>query len=229
LSVRLDAGQVVVSVRDDGIGIAPDRLAEVFDLFTQVDRSLGRAQGGLGIGLTLVRRLVEMHEGRVEAHSDGPGQGAEFVVTLPRHGGHAPDVAMPAATPSLLAPRRVLVVDDNVDAGESLELLLRMLGADSRVVHDGESALAMLSSFRPEMVLLDLGMPGMDGYEVARRIREQPGGGAILVIALTGWGQPEDRRRTQEAGFDSHLVKPVSLGVLQSLLAESEVPRTGAG
>ncbi|HSJ98821.1 MAG TPA: ATP-binding protein [Myxococcota bacterium] len=228
LSARRARDEVVVSVRDDGVGIPTDRLEEVFDLFAQVDRSLGRAQGGLGIGLTLVRRLVEMHGGRVEARSGGPGAGSEFVVTLPL----APSTARAGAAeseradarPAMNAPRRVLVVDDNQDAGESLEMLLRVLGVESRVVHDGESALATLRAFRPEMVLLDLGMPGMDGYEVVRRIRERPEDGEPVVIALTGWGQPEDRRRTREAGFDHHLVKPVGLDVLQSLLAALDAP-----
>jgi PAS domain S-box-containing protein len=222
LAARREGAAAVVSVRDDGVGIPPDRLAEVFDLFSQVDRSLGRAQGGLGIGLTLVRRLVEMHGGRVEAHSEGPGRGSEFVVTLPLAAGGARSTAsgeVPAGPQAAVrAPHRVLVVDDNVDAGESLELLLRVLGVEARVVHDGEAALAAMSSFRPAMVLLDLGMPGMDGYEVARRIRALPEAGRPLVIALTGWGQPEDRRRTREAGFHDHLVKPVGLPVLQSLL-----------
>jgi CheY-like chemotaxis protein len=233
LSARRAGDEVVVSVRDDGVGIPSDRLEEVFDLFAQVDRSLARAQGGLGIGLTLVRRLVEMHGGRVEARSGGPGAGSEFVVALPlarstaRAG--AAESERADARPAVNAPRRVLVVDDNRDAGESLEMLLRVLGVESRVVHDGESALAALRAFRPEMVLLDLGMPGMDGYEVARRIRERPEDGEPVVIALTGWGQPEDRRRTREAGFDHHLVKPVGLGVLQSLLAALDAPERARG
>jgi PAS domain S-box-containing protein len=223
LDARCQASEVVVSVRDDGVGIPPDRLAEVFEPFTQVDRSLGRAQGGLGIGLTLVRRLVELHGGRVEARSDGPGRGSEFLVTLPL-ASERPGAVASSATPReplepVKAPHRVLVVDDNVDAGESLEMLLRVLGVESRVVHDGATALAALPWYRPAMVLLDLGMPGMDGYEVARRIRALPGGEEILVVALTGWAQAEDRRRTREAGFDHHLVKPVHLHVVQSLLA----------
>jgi two-component system CheB/CheR fusion protein len=224
LRIRRAGGTAVVSVRDDGVGIPVDRLAEVFDLFQQVDGSLGRAQGGLGIGLTLVRRLVELHGGRVEAHSEGPGTGSEFVVTLPLAGEEEPPAAIgvepaSARTGTVQAPHRVLVVDDNVDAGESLELLLRVLGVEARLVHDGEAALAALGAFQPAMVLLDLGMPGMDGFEVARRIRAQRTGARPLLIALTGWGQPEDRRRTREAGFDDHLVKPVDLSVLQSLLA----------
>jgi PAS domain S-box-containing protein len=224
LRARRTGDAAVIAVRDDGVGIPTDRLGEVFDLFQQVDGSAGRAQGGLGIGLTLVRRLVELHGGRVEARSEGPGTGSEFVVTLPLAGeAERADAGgdAPAASPPerLHGPHRVLVVDDNVDAGESLELLLRVLGVEAQLVHDGEAALEALDGFEPAMVLLDLGMPGMDGYEVARRIRERRPEGRPLVIALTGWGQPEDRRRTREAGFDDHLVKPVGLGVLQSLLA----------
>lgn len=224
LRAERDGDTVVVSVRDDGVGIPVDQLEEVFDAFRQVDGSLARARGGLGIGLTLVRRLVELHGGRVEARSEGPGTGSEFRVTLPLATGDARAAAEEEApapgSERSAAPRRVLVVDDNPDAAESLEMLLRVLGAETRVAGDGEAALAAVRDFHPSIVLLDLGMPGMDGYEVARRIRERPDElGRPLLIALTGWGQPEDRRRTREAGFDDHLVKPVDLGVLKSLLA----------
>jgi PAS domain S-box-containing protein len=228
LAARRQGDEAVVSVRDDGIGIAAEQLPEVFDPFIQVDRTLGRAQGGLGIGLTLVRRLVQLHGGRVEAHSDGPGTGSEFRVTLPLASASARTAADQEAAPEPLAavaaPRRILVVDDNHDAADSLGMLLRVLGVESQVAHDGVSALQAVGTFRPHMVLLDLGMPGMDGYEVARRVRERTAGDGALLIALTGWGQPEDRRRTREAGFDHHLVKPVDLGALQSLLALLDGP-----
>jgi PAS domain S-box-containing protein len=229
VSARRDGSHVTVSVRDDGIGIPVERLADVFDLFVQVDRSLGRSQGGLGIGLTLVRRLVELHGGRVEARSQGPGTGSEFLVTLPlapeRGRSIAPDATASDERTHVSSARRVLVVDDNVDAGDSLGMLLRVLGVEPQVVRDGESALAAMAAFRPAMVLMDLGMPGMDGYEVAQRVRERPDLGDPLLIALTGWGGSEHRRRSREAGFDHHVVKPVSLEVLQSLLAMLESPR----
>jgi PAS domain S-box-containing protein len=209
----------VVSVRDQGLGIPADMLPRVFELFTQVDRNISRAQGGLGIGLALVRGLVELHGGRVEAHSEGPGRGSAFIVRLPL------DLAPTAAAgPAMLAKapgtaRRILVVDDNQDAADSLGLLLETLGAAVRVVYDGPSALETVASFQPEVMLLDLGMPRMDGYETARRLRESPAGQDLLLIALTGWGQDEDRRRTKAAGFDHHLVKPVDFDSLQALLA----------
>jgi PAS domain S-box-containing protein len=222
LEARREGGEAVVSVADDGIGIASEMLPEVFEIFTQIDRTASRAQGGLGIGLALVKRLVELHRGRVEARSAGPGTGSEFVVRLPLEG--AGSVAAERAgeaegTHGPLLPRRVLVVDDNRDAADSLGILLRFYGADVQVVHDGRAALEAFASFQPGIVLLDLGMPGMDGYEVGRWIREQPGADAVRLIALTGWGQPEDRRRSRAAGFDHHLVKPVRPEALKALLA----------
>jgi PAS domain S-box-containing protein len=214
---------VVVSVRDTGVGIPADMLPRVFELFTQVDRSAGRAQGGLGIGLTLVRSLVQLHGGRVEARSEGLGQGSEFVVHLPLAKGSPADGARLAdQPPALLSPRRVLVVDDNRDAADSLGMLLKFVGADVQVVYDGAAALKTLDVYQPAVVLLDIGMPGMDGYEVARRIRQHPRGRDVLLIALTGWGQEEDRRRTHTAGFDHHLVKPADVNALQTLLASLE-------
>jgi CheY-like chemotaxis protein len=195
-------------------------LSRVFDMFTQLDRSSARSQGGLGIGLTLVKSLVEMHGGRVSAWSAGPGQGSEFTLRLP--------LALPApGVPAQSAARasgdwaayRVLVVDDNRDAADSLAALLLALGSEVRTAYDGPSALAALNSYRPALVLLDLGMPGMDGYEVARRIRQEARYRDMLLVALTGWGQEEDRRRSREAGFDQHLVKPVAVEALQAVLA----------
>ena len=220
LEVRPGGGEVELEVRDDGVGIPHDMLGKVFDLFTQVDHTRAAAQGGLGIGLTLVRHIVELHGGRIEATSPGPDRGSSFRVRLPIVDGQPP--APPADEPRDLATgpsRRVLVVDDNVDAAESLGLLLRFLGAEVQVAHDGPSALAMLDSFEPELVLLDIGMPGMDGYQVAARVRALPSRRHTMLIALTGWGQSEDRERSRAAGFDEHFVKPVDISTLQSLLA----------
>lgn len=212
-------GEAVVSVIDSGVGIPAEMLPHVFDLFAQVDRSLGRAQGGLGIGLALVRNLVEMHGGRVEVHSDGMGRGSEFSAYLPLAEDRPMQPIMPDKPPRQLGPLcRMLVVDDNQDAADSLGLLLEALEYEVRVVYDGATALSILGEFKPAVVLLDIGMPDMDGYETARRIRQRPEGRDVSLIALTGWGQEDDRRRTQEAGFDQHLVKPVEIEVLQGLL-----------
>ncbi|HEY6357338.1 MAG TPA: ATP-binding protein, partial [Vicinamibacterales bacterium] len=217
LTVKSENGFAVVSVRDDGIGIAPGKLDAVFDMFTQIDRSSRRTQGGLGVGLTLVRSLVHLHGGRVEARSEGPGKGAEFIVHLPivPEGRVTTDRKEPKTR---LPARRVLVVDDNRDAADTLSELLSELGATAEVACSGSQALERLKSFNPDTVLLDLGMPDMDGYEVSRRIRETPEYRGLLVIALTGWGQEEDRRRSCEAGFDHHLVKPPDIDELRELL-----------
>jgi PAS domain S-box-containing protein len=220
LTAEREGSDAVVSVRDDGIGIPGDMLARVFDMFTQVDRTLERSQGGLGIGLTLVRRLVEMHDGSIEARSGGPGQGSEFVVRLPLiqppHEG-PPQGEGPRA--KALSGCRVLVVDDNRDAADSMGMLLRLKGNDVRTAHDGLEGVELAGTFRPELVLLDIGLPKLNGYDVARQIRRQPGGAEVVLVALTGWGQDEDRRRSQEAGFDLHVVKPVDLMALEQLLA----------
>jgi PAS domain S-box-containing protein len=222
-----EGDEAIVRVKDTGIGIAPALLAHIFDLFVQADHARGRTQGGMGIGLTLVRSLVGLHGGRVEAYSEGPNRGSEFVIRLPalpdaRRGRTAAE-AEPAAGPpdSVPARRRVLVVDDNVDAADSLALVLRLEGQDVCVAHDGAKALEVAGTFRPDLVFLDLGMPGMDGYEVARRLRQQPGLEQVVLVALTGWGQAEDRRRTHEARFDHHLTKPADPQVLRRLLDES--------
>jgi PAS domain S-box-containing protein len=227
LTVRKEGSTVALSVRDAGVGIATGMLCKVFDLFAQADRTYDRAQGGLGIGLTLVRSLVDMHGGSVEAKSDGPGHGSEFIVRLPLAVGRLAvhEKQRTHIRCESVAGRRVLVVDDSSDAAESLTMLLQLLGADVQSSTDGVAALEALETYRPAIVLLDIGMPGMDGYEVARRMRQRSVGQEATLIALTGWGQEEDRRKSKEAGFDHHLVKPVDIGALQALLSSLPGPR----
>jgi signal transduction histidine kinase len=225
ISSRAIDGQAVISVRDTGIGIAPKMQSRIFEMFAQVDRSAGRSYGGLGIGLTLVKSLVEMHGGSVEVKSKGEGQGSEFVVRLPLAAQDAASSApTPARTPTALSSQRILVVDDNRDSAESLRMLLTLLGAEVQVAYDGAHALSVIQEFHPGVVLLDLGMPEMDGYEVAKRIRQRPEFDDVVLIALTGWGQEEDRRRAQHAGFDHHLVKPADITSLQALLRSRHDP-----
>jgi CheY-like chemotaxis protein/two-component sensor histidine kinase len=225
LSVERDRNEVVVSVRDTGIGIPASHLSHVFEVFVQVDTAWHRVQGGLGIGLSLVKEFVGLHGGRVEAHSDGLGKGSEFVVRLPAAAAScATDPPTAAAETSRAPRRRILVVDDNRDAAESLAEMLEIMGHEVRAAHDGEAAGVAVAEFRPEVVLMDLGMPKVDGYEAARRIRAEPWGNEPFLVALTGWGADEDRRRTQEAGFDRHLVKPVTLDALTELLATMHTP-----
>jgi signal transduction histidine kinase/DNA-binding response OmpR family regulator len=222
LTVAREGTEAVFRVRDNGSGIAPQMLPHVFDLFTQADQSLDRAQGGLGIGLTLVRRLVEMQHGSVAAFSNGSGEGSEFVVRLPALPGEPRQESAnhhTAPTPASDNACRVLVVDDHVDAAASLAMLLRLYGHEVRTAADGLTALEEARSFRPEVVLLDIGLPGMDGYEVARRLRKESQGDHMLLAALTGYGQDKDRYRSREAGFDHHLVKPVDPEALHRLLA----------
>jgi CheY-like chemotaxis protein len=221
LRAHRDGDDVVVVVRDAGIGIAPDMLTQVFEMFTQVDHSLGRSQGGLGIGLTLVRRLVEMHGGTVSAQSEGLGRGSEFVVRLPASRTKteaAPAPRQPGAF-HLLPRHRILVVDDNQDAARSLSMLLKCAGHEVQTVYDGLAAVEAAREFQPDVVLLDIGLPGLNGYEACRRIRQLAPGGNVIVIALTGWGQDEDRQKSSDAGFDGHLVKPVEFGALVKLIA----------
>jgi two-component system CheB/CheR fusion protein len=212
---------VILRVRDEGAGIPAELLPYVFDLFVQGDKSLERSQGGLGIGLTVVRRLVEMHGGTVMARSAGPGQGSEFTVRLPTLSETPdPERTEQAGPPPLTATRRrVLVVDDNVDAAESLALLVRLWGHEARVAHNGPEALRTAEEYHPEVVVLDIGLPGLNGYEVARRLRQQPGLEKTVLAAVTGYGQEEDRRRSTAAGFDHHLTKPVDPEALQAVVA----------
>jgi CheY-like chemotaxis protein len=209
----------VLQVRDSGVGIAPDLMPRIFELFTQAERSLARSQGGLGIGLSLVQRLVEMHGGTVAAYS-ALGQGSEFAVRLPLVLTDQPQPPSPPtqnARPT--APSvRVLVVDDNIDTAGSLEMLLRESGHDVRTAHDGPAALEAARDYRPNVVLLDIGLPGLDGYEVAQRMRQQSVLQNVVLVAMTGYGQESDRQRAQEAGFDHHLVKPARFEQIQEIL-----------
>jgi signal transduction histidine kinase/DNA-binding response OmpR family regulator len=225
LSAHRDGLDVVVAIRDTGIGIPPDMLKSVFDLFIQVEQAIDRSQGGLGVGLTLVRRLVEMHGGSVSATSAGLGQGSEFVVRIPALES-APAAPAPATRTSRNGARpvkalRVLVVDDNADTADTLSALLELEGHLVRRAHDGPTALAAADTFRPDAVVLDLGLPGMDGFEVARRLRNRPGGPGPVLVAVSGYGQDEDRNRSRQAGFDHHLVKPTEIGTLRSVLSPS--------
>jgi signal transduction histidine kinase len=222
LSARRDGQQVVIKVADTGIGIAPELIPQIFELFTQVHSKSERAQGGLGIGLALVRRLTEMHGGTVMVHSDGPGRGAEFTVRLPVMSmplAKLPSHRREPTTIPTIEPQRILVADDNHDAAEALALQLQLAGHDVRTAHDGVQALAVAQTFDPDIVLLDLGMPKMDGYEAAQQFRQRYKDRRVALIALTGWGQQQDRDRTSAAGFDAHLVKPVAEAQLFKALA----------
>ena len=215
-------------MRDTGIGIAADQLGRIFEMFTQLDTSLERNVSGLGIGLTLAKNLVELHGGTMEAHSAGAGQGSEFVVRLPVLAeAPKPQTPEPAASELKTTPsRRILVVDDNEDSAESLTILLSLGGHETHTAHDGLEAIEAAEMFRPEVILLDIGLPKLNGFEVARKIREHPWGQTIMLVALTGWGQEEDRRRSQEAGFNHHLTKPVDPLALTKLLARLSVAQS---
>jgi PAS domain S-box-containing protein len=223
LTVKPEGSNVAVSVKDNGIGIPKPMLDTIFDMFAQVDRSLERAHGGLGIGLTIVKRLVEMHGGTVEAHSEGHGRGSEFIVRQPITA--APAKEKTAATPDqeplpTIARKRILVVDDNRDAASSLAMLLKIFGHETQVAHDGQEALDLAATYQPEIALLDIGMPKMSGYDVCRRLRGQPTGNDMIIVAVTGWGQEADRQKSVEAAFDGHMVKPVEPRALLKLLAD---------
>jgi CheY-like chemotaxis protein len=213
----------IVRVRDTGCGIPPDMLANIFEMFRQVDQSLGRAHGGLGIGLTLVKRLVDLHGGMIEAQSEGAGRGSEFIITLPLaarepDGLKADELPFSGPNPVELPRRRILVVDDNQSSAETLAMMLQTIGQDVSTAHDGATAVEQALSQRPDVVFLDIAMPGMDGYEAARRIRAARGLESTLLVALTGYGQEEDRRRSGQAGFNHHLTKPTSMEALLALL-----------
>jgi signal transduction histidine kinase/CheY-like chemotaxis protein len=216
-----DSNEAVVSIHDNGIGIASDVLPRVFDMFKQAEPILERSSGGLGVGLTLARRLVEMHDGRIDIRSQGPGQGTEIEIRLPITTTMAQDAIEPER-PGVTAPRsfRVLIVDDNVDAAEMLDLLVSGLGHTTKLAHDGAAALTAAAEFVPDVIFLDVGLPVINGYTVARRLRERPEFNHVHIAAVTGWGQDEDRRRAREAGFDSHYTKPLSPAVLEALLSK---------
>jgi PAS domain S-box-containing protein len=220
LSAGREGDTAIIQVRDTGIGIAPTVLPRIFDLFTQAEQSLARSQGGLGLGLTLVRRLVELHGGTVEAFSQGPGRGSEFVVRLPVVSSQpVPTPASPGHRRTPASPLRVLIVDDNNDAADSMRMLLQISGHEVIVAHAGPTGFQQATAWRPDVVLLDIGLPGMDGYEVARRLRELPEMQNMVIVAMTGYGQETDRQKSQAAGINYHLVKPVDPQKLQDLLA----------
>lgn len=225
LSAHREGEQVIVAVADTGVGLPAESLSSVFEMFTQVGRNKDRAEGGLGVGLSLVRHLVELHGGTVTAESPGAGKGSTFTLRLPlvAEGGSrhcAADFATSGSGGTAARKFRVLIVDDNTDGAESLSLLLQVCGHTTHVADDGRQALAMAQAFRPEVVFLDIGMPGMNGYEVARALRKIPGLQDVLLVALTGWGAESDRAQAREAGFDRHLTKPVDLAGIESVLSE---------
>ncbi|HWG46278.1 MAG TPA: ATP-binding protein [Gemmataceae bacterium] len=234
LSMESAGGEAVVRVRDTGVGIDPDLLPHIFDLFMQGDRLPDSSQSGLGVGLSLVRKLVDLHDGTVQASSDGPGQGSEFVVRLPltQEKGQEADEDRPVLQHPAVAKtcgHRVLVIDDNVDAAESIAVLLRLWGHDGRTAYDGKAGLEVARVYEPEIVLLDIGLPGMSGYEVARLLRQEFGCDRPTLVAMTGYGRKEDYRRSKEAGFDHHFTKPVDTDALQELLANLDWRRGGNG
>jgi signal transduction histidine kinase/CheY-like chemotaxis protein len=222
IRVAATADTVKISIEDSGVGISAEFMPRLFDLFAQADRTLDRSQGGLGIGLPVVKKLVEMHGGAISAQSEGLGSGSTFEITLPRVAEPTEHAAERSA--GTAAPRRVLIVDDNTDAANSLSELLRLDGHTTRPVFSAADALSNVASFAPDVVLLDIGLPGIDGYEVARRLRQTTLSRGTRIIALTGYGQAEDRERTRAAGFDDHLVKPVDLAALATLLARPASP-----
>ena len=219
VELKVEGDEAVLRVRDTGVGISPELLPRIFDLFTQADKSLDRSQGGLGIGLALVQSLVTMHHGRVEAKSS-PGQGSEFIVTLPLMlSADAPTVQSTETEKTPGPSLKVLVVDDNVDAAKGLAMLLRAFGHDAHLAHDGAGALQAALEYVPQVVLLDIGLPIVNGYEVAKWIRQEPSLKSVVLVALTGYGQKSDRQLTQQAGFDHHLVKPADFAQIESILS----------
>jgi PAS domain S-box-containing protein len=221
LSGNMQGGMLCLSVRDDGIGMSAESLERIFDMFSQIEGTSTRSDGGLGIGLALVRGLVDLHRGTVEAMSDGPGKGSKFIVRLPL-ASSVPSAAETEAEgpPAATVGRRVLVADDNKDAADALAMLLEFAGHEVRVAHGGRAALSLAQTFRPDVAILDIGMPELSGYDVAKELRREPWGARMCLVALTGWGQDEDRQRAKNAGFDRHLTKPVDADALELLLAE---------
>ena len=224
LSVEMKSDEVFLRVKDSGIGIEPELMGNIFELFVQADNSSARNQGGLGIGLTLVKRIVELHNGQVTILSPGKNQGSEITVRLPLsreralHKNQPPGIRVGAVGPR----RKILVVDDNVDAAATIAKLLTVWGHDVQVVFDGVAALEAVRSFRPDLLLLDIGLPGMSGYDVARQIRTDPASKELLITALTGYGQAEDRQRSREAGFNFHITKPLGPEVLAALVTSPD-------
>jgi CheY-like chemotaxis protein len=218
-------GWVEIRVKDDGIGIPPEHLPRLFEKFSQVQSALERSQGGLGIGLSLVQGLVRLHGGTVTAHSDGPGTGAEFVVRLPALVEDEHPLERPSETvPTPIVPRRFLVVDDNVDSATTLAALLEMKGNEVELAFDGLQAVESANRFHPDVILLDLGMPKLNGYDACRRIRAESWSRNTVLVAVTGWGQDSDRRKTSDAGFDAHIVKPVDVRLLEKTLGSLPLP-----
>jgi len=213
-----DRPQVAITIADTGVGIPQDVLPKVFELFVQAETATERSHGGLGIGLALARRLIEMHGGGITARSDGPGQGTVVVITMP---GCEADAAEPSSSPIDVSPvaSRVVIIDDNKDAAHTMAMLVEQLGGSARMAHDAVGGLAAVQEFAPDIVFLDIGMPGVDGYETCRRIRRQPSERHIVIVAVTGWGQSQDKQRALAAGFDAHLTKPVDPAALARVLA----------
>jgi len=228
VTLRAANGDATVSVRDDGIGIPPEMLRSIFEMFVQARSALPHSQGGLGIGLWLASAIVDRHGGRIDARSDGPGRGSEFIVRLPRIVEVVVDAPPLIAEPPPGARRRVLVVDDLEDSADSLAALLKSLGHDAEAAYSGAAALDAAAREPWDAILLDLGMPGMDGFETCRLLRATAAGRRTFIVAVTGWGQPEDRRRTSDAGFDHHLIKPVDAVELAGLLAALPSARASA-
>ncbi|WP_396616300.1 response regulator [Lysobacter soli] len=224
LGAALEGEEVQVWIRDSGIGLTAEQMDTVFEMFHQVDTTVERSRGGLGIGLTLVQRLTEMHGGRVEVHSEGPNRGSTFRVRLPRSATTEASPPTPApARDASSAQRRVLIVDDNHDAADTLAMMVRLLGHETRAVYDPQTVEGEVSAFGPEIVFLDVGMPGRSGYDVARALRDMHGS-ALVIVAVTGWGQPEDRQRTLQAGFDHHLVKPPDIQAITDICSKGLRP-----
>jgi CheY-like chemotaxis protein len=219
MTLEATAEYVVYRVRDSGIGIDSELMPRIFDLFSQAQTALDRTDGGLGIGLAVVKGIIELHKGSVTASSDGRGKGAEFVVRLPREPGTAADASAAQRHAPLAVPQRILIADDNADLAESMAMLLRLEGHEVRIALDGASALDLAEKFEPNAALLDIGLPGLNGYNLARELRSRQNGRGLLLIAATGYGQPEDRVRAYDAGFDRHMVKPVDPQIVRDEIA----------